>query len=328
MLEPTQWTLPLFAEPPQARRTDPATSHQAAASAKELQAQHHQVIVACLKRHGALGKDGIAARTGLTGVAVARRTRRLLDAYYLRESPLPADVMLTAKLIRLRSMAADVEAVLREFFQLTEDGWRHLRCDKEIEKMQDKQAKARDAAQQSVKARKANAERTLAKTPTDAERTLAKESTDVELPTPTPTPNTSSLRSEVGTRKRATSRPCDVEEQTWSDWLALRKAKRAPVTDTVVEEARKEAGLAGLTLHAFLRVWCVRGSQGLRADWLKPAELQAARPAASAESFRERDERLAREKMAAFLPGIAAKGPAAASRNVIDITPALLAIGE
>jgi len=254
--------------------------------------------------------------------------RRLLDAYYLRESPLPADVMLTAKLIRLRSMAADVEAVLREFFQLTEDGWRHLRCDKEIEKMQDKQAKARDAAQQSVKARKANAERALAKTPTDAERTLAKESTDVELPTPTPTPNTSSLRSEVGTRKRATSRPCDVEEQTWSDWLALRKAKRAPVTDTVVEEARKEAGLAGLTLDAFLRVWCVRGSQGLRADWLKPAELQAARPAASAESFRERDERLAREKMAAFLPGIAAKGPAAASRNVIDITPALLAIGE
>ena len=45
-------------------------------------------------------------------------------------------------------------------------------------------------------------------------------------------------------------------------------------------------------------------------------------------AFRERDERLAREKMAAFLPGIAAKGPAAASRNVIDITPALLAIGE
>jgi uncharacterized protein YdaU (DUF1376 family) len=114
--------------------------------------------------------------------------RRLLDAYYLRESPLPADVMLTAKLIRLRSMAADVEAVLREFFQLTEDGWRHLRCDKEIEKMQDKQAKARDAAQQSVKARKANAERTLQKIPTDAEQNLPKQQTNVELPTPTPTP--------------------------------------------------------------------------------------------------------------------------------------------
>jgi hypothetical protein len=72
--------LPLFGLEPQARRSDPPTSHQAAASARELQAQHHQVIVACLKRHGALGKDGIAARTGLTGVAVARRTAELQRA--------------------------------------------------------------------------------------------------------------------------------------------------------------------------------------------------------------------------------------------------------
>lgn len=244
--------------------------------------------------------------------------RRMLDLYYLREEALPQEPAEVARLIRMRSNVAEVEAVLREFFTNNDgDGWIHLRCEAEISKMQDKQAKARASAQASVNARSAN-----------AQRTLNERSAKVELPTPTPTPNTSSLRSEVGTRKRATSRPSDVGEQTWSDWLALRKAKRAPVTDTVVEEARKEAGLAGLTLDAFLRVWCVRGSQGLRADWLKPAELQAARPAASAESFRERDERLAREKMAAFLPGIAAKGPAAASRNVIDITPALLAIGE
>jgi uncharacterized protein YdaU (DUF1376 family) len=114
--------------------------------------------------------------------------RRLLDAYYLRESPLPADVMVTAKLIRLRSIADDVEAVLREFFKLTEDGWRHLRCDREIEKMQDKQAKARDAAQQSVKSRKAKAERTLPETPTPVEPPLPEVPTDVQLPTPTPTP--------------------------------------------------------------------------------------------------------------------------------------------
>ena len=65
---------------PAARRRDPFTSHQAAASAKELQAQHHRTIVGCLKRHGPLGKDGIAARTGLTGVAVARRTAELARA--------------------------------------------------------------------------------------------------------------------------------------------------------------------------------------------------------------------------------------------------------
>ncbi len=63
----------MFDAPPLARRTDPATSHQAAAAARELQSLHRDVIVACLRRHGPMGKDGIAARTRLDGVAVARR---------------------------------------------------------------------------------------------------------------------------------------------------------------------------------------------------------------------------------------------------------------
>jgi len=68
--------------------------------------------------------------------------RRLLDAYYLREQPLPTDIQTTAKLVRMRSMAGDVESVLNEFFTLTEDGWRHSRCDAEIERMRDKQTNA------------------------------------------------------------------------------------------------------------------------------------------------------------------------------------------
>lgn len=79
------------------------------------------------------------------------------------------------------------------------------------------------------------------------------------------------------------SRPDDVAEQTWADWLQLRKAKRAPVTLTVLDGARSEAAKAGLELEAFLQLWCMRGSQGLQADWLKPAELQrfGVAPAAS-----------------------------------------------
>lgn len=60
--------------------------------------------------------------------------RRMLDLYYLRECPLPADIEATAKLVRMRSMKSDVEAVLREFFVLTDAGWQHARCDAEIEK--------------------------------------------------------------------------------------------------------------------------------------------------------------------------------------------------
>ena len=75
-------------------------------------------------------------------------------------------------------------------------------------------------------------------------------------------------------RERATppARPDDVAEQVWSDWLQLRKTKKAPVTETVLSDARTEAGKAGLSLERFLTIWCGRGSQGMSADWIKPNE--------------------------------------------------------
>lgn len=72
----TQLTLAL-GDAPKARRRDPHTSHDAAASAVELSARHRQIILECLRKHGPAGKDGIAARTRLDGTAVARRTVEL-----------------------------------------------------------------------------------------------------------------------------------------------------------------------------------------------------------------------------------------------------------
>lgn len=83
------------------------------------------------------------------------------------------------------------------------------------------------------------------------------------------------------TRKRAApvARPPDVPEQVWADWLHLRKSKRAPVTQTTLDGAVAEATKAGMSLEAFLRVWCRRGSQGLEAAWLTPGERQATQSA-------------------------------------------------
>ena len=72
--------------------------------------------------------------------------RRMLDLYYLREAPLPADVAEVARLIRMRGNLVEAEAVLREFFALTDDGWRHMRCDAELDRMQDKQATSESKA--------------------------------------------------------------------------------------------------------------------------------------------------------------------------------------
>ena len=144
--------------------------------------------------------------------------RRLLDQYYLRESALPADIQATAKLVRMRSFASDVESVLNEFFVLTENGWTHGRCESEIERMQDKQAKARASAQASVSARRAkslNVRSTDVAKSCSERLTDAKEiPTDVELPTPTPTP----IEIHIGTSPQAAS-PAARGSRLSADWV-------------------------------------------------------------------------------------------------------------
>lgn len=90
-------------------------------------------------------------------------------------------------------------------------------------------------------------------------------------PSPSPSPNPKEQK-QARERAQPPPRPDDVPEQTWTDWLLLRKAVKAPVTQTVLKQARSEAEKAGLPLDRFLEIWCARGSRGLQADWLKPHE--------------------------------------------------------
>ena len=52
-----------------------------------------------------------------------------------------------------------------------------------------------------------------------------------------------------------------------ADFLAVRKAKRAPLTQTALRGIQVEARKAGLTLDAALRICCERNWQAFRADW-------------------------------------------------------------
>jgi hypothetical protein len=111
-------------------------------------------------------------------------------------------------------------------------------------------------------------------------------------------------------------RPADVDETVWRDWLALRKAKKSPVSPTVLDGAVAEAAKAGMSLDAFLRVWCTRGTQGLQAEWLKPHE----RPIQQHGTETPR-ERAARERVFRMTGGIFGAKPYGTSNDTIDIEP-------
>lgn len=63
--------------------------------------------------------------------------------------------------------------------------------------------------------------------------------------------------------------PPDIPDQLQTDFLALRKAKRAPLTQTALEGIAREAEKAGVSLKSALEMCCKRGWQGFEADWLK-----------------------------------------------------------
>jgi len=59
---------------------------------------------------------------------------RLMRKYYAKEKPLPADVAEVQRLAgaRTKEEKLAVQAVLRDFFDLRDDGWHNKRCDEDI----------------------------------------------------------------------------------------------------------------------------------------------------------------------------------------------------
>lgn len=78
--------------------------------------------------------------------------RRLLDFYYISEKEIPLDTESVARKIRLD---LDVtESVLNEFFDKTENGYFHSRCDSEIRKYQHQVATNRDLGKRGGRPKK------------------------------------------------------------------------------------------------------------------------------------------------------------------------------
>lgn len=72
--------------------------------------------------------------------------RRMLDWYYLHETPLPLETSEIARLIRMRTHTDCIAVVLQEFFIRTETGWANHRADQEIARAGEKSSKASESA--------------------------------------------------------------------------------------------------------------------------------------------------------------------------------------
>lgn len=221
----------------------------------------------------------------------------LLQRYYEKERAITDD---ECKRIARAYANAEQEAmqyVLQTFFTRGDGCWQHKRCDEEIAKANSVSEKRASAARKSWASRglkngadsqksddsapsakqvqskrKANAGQVQSNCSANALLTINhKPITNKEITPLTP------LRGETAKPSKTSSstsveKPDDVTAQTWADFSAIRKAKRAPITATAINGFRKEAQAAGISLEEALQFSVRQGYQGFKADWYRREE--------------------------------------------------------
>ena len=188
--------------------------------------------------------------------------RLMLDHYYATGKPVPADKALLYRICKASSKSerAAVDLVSDAFFPVNGDGTRHNhRADIEIA------SAVAYAEAQSMRANKRwqmQADMPVhdqVQSPDDASHSHSHKEQ-----------KSKSLSGKPGLK---TLTDLGVDEQIARDWLAVRKAKRAPMTDTALDELKLEAGKAGITVSEAVAICAKRSWQGFKASWNWREEL-------------------------------------------------------
>ena len=198
--------------------------------------------------------------------------RDLLELYYDSEKPLTSDFdRLARRCIVDEADRTAMRDVLNEFFILSDDGYHNTRADKEIAVYQGFISSGKRGAairwgkgdyappiappiappNQGLIATMNHEPITMNHEPITMNHEDSKESK-----TKSKTIVPAALLASLG-----------VGDLIAADWITLRKAKKAAITETAIAGIQREAEKAGMSLEAALRTCCERGWSGFKAEW-------------------------------------------------------------
>ena len=198
--------------------------------------------------------------------------RDLIELYYDTEHQLNLDIKFLCRKILAHSNeeATSVEQVLNEFFTKTPDGWYHDRCEDEIERYKSNISQRAEAGRKSAAARQQKRQRALKSRSTDDERRSNDAPTNQE-----PLTNNQEPLVKNKIKKQDldfSSWPCLPSQQIFNDWVQVRKAKKAAITQTAIERIGiqlHKAVSAGWSVDDALSQAVSSGWTGFDASWLK-----------------------------------------------------------
>lgn len=201
--------------------------------------------------------------------------RDMLDVYYDKESPLPLEIDAICDSIGVECAEerSIVERHLRFKFDKKEDGYYNETCDRVIDEYRAKACSARENGRLGGRPKKPKITQSVSYGFQSGSDPVSKHNPGTTGSKANQEPITknqepiSSKEDKALKRSTVPLRPDDVSESLWSDFLAIRKAKRAPLTATALDGIKREAEKAGLHLVDAIAYCCEAGWQGFKADW-------------------------------------------------------------
>ena len=193
---------------------------------------------------------------------------RLLDRYLLTEKPIKTEwVNLGFK----GETQIKAKAVLEGLFVEKEGGWIYEPAEEMLSEYQKSAEKNRENGKKGG--------RPLKKTVIDNEKNpnetewVSENNPNETQPEPKKTLiNNYELLTTTNKKnktKKVVDKPDEVTEQVWLDFCALRKEKKAPLTQTALDLIKSEAEKAGIGLNDALSMSCSRGWQSFKAEWVQ-----------------------------------------------------------
>lgn len=210
----------------------------------------------------------------------------LLVAYYSKGRPL-----MRSECDRIaRAYTPDereaMRYVLEQFFTEDGDQYRNARADKEIAKCKNTSEVNRANAR-----KRWDKERQGGAADSESDRTSEMDATAYASAYPnadanamlTRNPKPETENSSVGADKprRTTRKPLDfygLPEDLVEDWKAVRKEKRAPLTQTAINGVKRKAEKAGMSFEQAVRMITENGWRGFNANWDAVKERAAELP--------------------------------------------------
>jgi len=211
---------------------------------------------------------------------------RLINFYYDSESPIQLETQSVFRRLRMANESVIAQQILDEFFVKTDRGYVHTRCDELLKEYRKTIKNNRSNGAKGGRPSKINAS-----SETETEPSGLFSETQIE-PTHNPnqeplTTNQEPLTSLVITPqaakhdKPAKKQKEELDYSVWpeqpdnklfDDWKKVRKAKRAVITQTVIDDFGEEFRKAekfGYSVNDCLKLAVTKGWQGFKFNWMQ-----------------------------------------------------------